>query len=55
MNFKEFLIEHEFFHVRAKTRPESTVYLDMRENEDQETYNLSANQVEQKPINPNSI
>lgn len=50
MDFKEFLIEHEFFHVRVPRyeRPK-TVYLDT-ESDAQETYDLSANQVEQEPI-----
>lgn len=49
MNFKDFLIEHEYFHVRTKEKPPSTVYVD-DDIEDEETYDLSASQVEQEPI-----
>lgn len=49
MDFKEFLIEHESFHGLIRTERPSTVYLD-NETEYEETYDLSANQVEQAPI-----
>lgn len=49
MDFKEFLIEHESFHGAVRTERPCTVYLD-NETEYEETYDLSANQVKQKPI-----
>ena len=49
MDFKEFLIEHESFHGVVRTEHPCTVYLD-NEAEYEETYDLSANQIEQESI-----